>query len=84
MTAARHHDKRYVHHPGLQHLPEILRGDDILRVLGADRQPEGRELVVDRHPGDVVARRVDELEAGMAAEDEIGRASCRERVCLYV
>src|SRR6185437_16457843 len=64
MTAARHHYEWHTHHPGLQYLPEVLRGEDILRILGADRQPEGGELVADRHPGDVVARRVDEPQAG--------------------
>src|SRR5208337_784318 len=60
--------ERYVRHPGLQQLLEVRRGDNIRFVLGAGREPEGREYVVDGHPGDVCPRRVHELQAGTAEE----------------
>src|SRR3546814_10766762 len=63
-------------------------------VCSSDLAPVGRrqlhhaEAARERHrPGHVRGRPAEQLavhEVGDAAEEQIGRASCRERVCQYV
>src|SRR3546814_11776879 len=59
------------------------------RVRGADRRYGiDIDLIVEQHPAAAVDLRVDEAGQQPAALQvdlaEIGRASCRERVCQYV
>src|SRR3546814_9131003 len=49
-----------------------------------DREAGGDRGDVDRHHQTAPALRHDGLHPGLADHPQIGRASCRERVCQYV